>query len=429
MMVGVDGATTGILTLGEEAQAGLNNSPVPLNLAALSPDGIEQVGIGSYLVNVVSGCGECHSKSPAPTDYLTGGIVFPIPGPGNYSVVTRNLTPDPATGLKDTADQFLNSIRSGTDILNANESLLIEPWQVYRWQAQTDIKAMYAFLQVIPPVKNAYGSDNKPMVPPIPYPSSYTEGEVVRPLPPETDAMGNPNPDPNHILRGLAIVPLNVVHPTDAATLALFGQGSYIVNAEAGCGECHSNPARDMTMPNNLNTGGYLSGGQVFPVSLMGLGAQFGVTRSMSANLIGKTHGYFNNPAVTFEVFLETITLGIHAEDAAADAGSPAPLAYPMPWFRLKNMTPGDLLAVYTYLKWMATNDARTGANDKITQAAARYCTATSMCNPGESCNTMTNECVGRVCAVNTDCDACQTCPSGTCVAPAATSMCPLAGI
>jgi hypothetical protein len=102
-----------------------------------------------------------------------------------------------------------------------------------------------------------------------------------------------------------------------------------------------------------------------------------------------------------------------------------------MPWYIFRQMNLDDLEAIYTYMRWLAVNSPTTGAGDKATQSAARYCTANSGCvtAAGETCNMATNECIGRTCAVDSDCDACQTCTTTKCAAPAASSACVANGI
>ncbi len=113
---------------------GLEIAPVPLNLGGKSR---ELVGLGSYLVNVVAGCNDCHSAGPQVTyapggnpyfkgnqptvvnqsTYLGGGRNFGSLIPGTPEIVSRNLTPDrtgrPAGGL--TFAQFRHILRSGED--------------------------------------------------------------------------------------------------------------------------------------------------------------------------------------------------------------------------------------------------------------------------------------------------------------------------
>ncbi len=417
-----------IVTLSAHAQIGLANAPVPLALTGKTQAELEQIGQGAYIVATQSLCGDCHSKTPAPSDYLAGGVVLPI-GP-MLSVVSRNLTPDPATGLKDTVAQYIQATRNGADTLNGNSALIVHPWQYERWMATEDLEAIYSYLRVIPAISNTYAQDMKPMAPAVPFPGVYDEGQVVRPLPPEVDFMDAAVPDPGHILRGTAVNPIDVTPPTDPAQAALFGRGSYLINAEIGCSSCHSHPDRNYMSPTQaVNTSGFFAGGTVFAAA--SLAPLVGVVRSTSANLLGQNHGLFNQPGFSFQEFLTIVTEGIHAEDAVPDGGAPKPLAWPMPWSEFRHMGLDDLEAIYTYLSWVAQKAPTTGAADVPNRDAARYCTTATMCNPGETCNTTTNECVGRACAADTDCDTCQTCTavdggSGVCAAPATNDLCVL---
>jgi hypothetical protein len=419
-----------LLTLSERARRGLDIAPVPLNLTGKTAAQIEQIGIGSYMANALAECTSCHSPSPDPSKYFAGGVVFPL-GPG-LQVVSRNLTPDPGTGLKDTEDQFIQASRNGTDILNTGSALIFHPWQHHRWLSTDDLKAVYAFLQVIPPVSNTYAADNKPAAPPVTFPAKYNEGDVDRPLPPETDGTGQPVPDPDNVLRGLAIVPLDIPFPTDAAELTRFGRGSYIINAGAACAACHTNPDRDyQSATQKVQTAQYMTGGRVIPADPT-LQPLVKVVRSMSANLLGQNNGFFNASNISFQVFLTTITQGVHGTNVAADGTAP-PLNYPMPYREFRNLTLSDLEAVYTYFRYIAQTAPIVGANDKKTQHAARFCgTGGVQCAQGETCDSTTNECVGAACTSDSDCDACQTCvggPPGVCTAPAANSTCPALGL
>jgi cytochrome c553 len=419
---GADGGSSGdaspfLLALSERAQKGLAISPVPLALAGKTPAQIEQIGLGSYIVNAAAACGDCHT--PAPNKYLGGGVVLPLDAAGTQFVVTRNLTPDPTTGLKDTEAQYIQAERTGTDILNVGKALLVHPWQYERWMSTDDLKAIYAFLRVIPAVTNPYAADMKPTVPGLPAPTTYDEGDKTRALPPETDFLGQPVPDPNNVLRGLAIVPLDLAPPSNPTDLALYGRGSYLVNAVGACAGCHTNPERQMNATQSLNTAMLMTGGRVFPAGP--LAAVVKVQRSMSANLLGKTNGFFNKPGVDFQVFLQSITQGIHGDEIAG--GNPMPIVYPMPYTTIRKMTLGDLEAIYTYLHHLATNATTlVGPADKVTQEAARYCAAIGDCTgAGETCDMTAHECVGRVCNNPSDCDVCQKCASNKCAAyPAA---------
>jgi hypothetical protein len=146
-------------------EVGYHIAPVPLDLKHKNK---QLVGWGSYLVNAVGGCNDCHTSPPyAPggnpfqgereqinvEKYLAGGTPF---GPG---IVSRNLTPDanghPA-GL--TRQQFINAIRTGHDYESSdpNDLLQVMPWPVYRNMTDTDLKAIYEYLRSIPSLPNNY---------------------------------------------------------------------------------------------------------------------------------------------------------------------------------------------------------------------------------------------------------------------------------
>ncbi len=139
-------------------QIGFRIAPVPLDLKGKNRG---MVGLGSYLVNAVASCNDCHTcPNFAPghdpyvgqdarvnaENYLAGGRQF---GP----FTSRNLTPDadgnPA-GL--TAQEFLDTIRTGHPPDDPPGYLLqVMPWPVLRNQADRDLLSIYEFLRSIPP--------------------------------------------------------------------------------------------------------------------------------------------------------------------------------------------------------------------------------------------------------------------------------------
>lgn len=171
------------------ATRGLEIAPVPLNLVGKSR---ELVGLGSYLVNAVGGCNDCHSAGPQVTyapggnpyfkgnqptvvnqsTYLGGGRNFGSLIPGTPEIVSRNLTPDrtgrPAGGL--TFAQFRHTLRTGEDLdhLHPNCSstvttncfpasqpfngdlLQVMPWPLYQTLRDRDLRAIYEYLRAVP---------------------------------------------------------------------------------------------------------------------------------------------------------------------------------------------------------------------------------------------------------------------------------------
>jgi hypothetical protein len=144
-------------------ERGYKISPVQLNTKNKSHD---KVGLGSYLVNAVGSCNDCHTcpsyrpghnpylGEPKPwinsANYLAGGVPF---GP----FTSANLTPDsnghPA-GL--TLGQFIHTIRTGKDPHpepNHPPLLQVMPWPVLRNMTDDDLEAIYAYLSAVPPAQ------------------------------------------------------------------------------------------------------------------------------------------------------------------------------------------------------------------------------------------------------------------------------------
>ena len=135
---------------------------VPLTDTAL-------INQGKYLVSV-SGCNDCHT-SKVMTDqgpaldsnlYLAGhpaALGLPpadaVKGPWGTSFAA-NLTPD-STGIGMwTEAQFIRAFQHGdAKGIAGNRKLLPPmPWQVYQQMKPEDVRAIFAYLKSIPPVKN-----------------------------------------------------------------------------------------------------------------------------------------------------------------------------------------------------------------------------------------------------------------------------------
>jgi cytochrome c553 len=80
-----------------------------------------------------------------------------------------NLTPDPETGIKRryTEASFMKTLRTGKK--PEGEDLLPPmPWELYKIMPDEDLKALYAYLQTIPPIKNNVKSGAAPAKPAAP---------------------------------------------------------------------------------------------------------------------------------------------------------------------------------------------------------------------------------------------------------------------
>lgn len=145
------------------AQQGLAISPIPVN-AGFGKTRL-LVGLGSYLVNAVAGCSDCHTNPPFAeggdpyrgqpakantANFLAGGVKF---GP----FTSRNLTPDPArnnlpAGM--TLEQFLHVMHTGEDLSKLHPQispqLQVMPWPIYAKMNDRDLHAIYLYLSALP---------------------------------------------------------------------------------------------------------------------------------------------------------------------------------------------------------------------------------------------------------------------------------------
>jgi mono/diheme cytochrome c family protein len=142
---------------------------------------------GEYLVNLM-GCLDCHTpRGPdgrpmtpftlaghppeAPVAVYQGGFLgsFALTntswaGPWGVSFA-RNLTPDPDTGLgRWTEADFIKAARTGQ---KPNGALILPPmpWPSLAHATEADLKAMWAYLQSLPPIKNAVPVNVPPPAP------------------------------------------------------------------------------------------------------------------------------------------------------------------------------------------------------------------------------------------------------------------------
>jgi mono/diheme cytochrome c family protein len=149
-------------------------------------DAKAQIQRGEYLV-IAGGCHDCHSPKvftpkgpePDPARLLSG---FPadaklpeipdgIIGPDNWGglftsdltawvgpwgvTFGANLTPDEQTGLGLwTEDLFIKTMRTGKHMGAGRDILPPMPWFNYAKLSEDDLKAMFAYLRTLKPVKN-----------------------------------------------------------------------------------------------------------------------------------------------------------------------------------------------------------------------------------------------------------------------------------
>jgi mono/diheme cytochrome c family protein len=146
----------------------------------------QQIRRGEYLVNY-GGCHDCHTpktltpQGPVPdkTRLLAGhpadaalpAVPPGLVGPNQWGALTNNdltawvgawgtsfaanLTPDPDTGLgRWTPEQFIKTMRTGKHFGVGRPVLPPMPWFDLAVLTDADLKAVFAYLQSIKPIKN-----------------------------------------------------------------------------------------------------------------------------------------------------------------------------------------------------------------------------------------------------------------------------------
>lgn len=120
----------------------------------------DKVAYGGYLVNSAA-CMDCHTpmeKGQFRMDQLfAGGFLFDM---GAFKVNSANLTPDSSTGIGAwTEEMFLSRFTSRRDsasiYFNPGRNNTIMPWTLFSKMDDYDIKAIYAYLRTLKPVKNS----------------------------------------------------------------------------------------------------------------------------------------------------------------------------------------------------------------------------------------------------------------------------------
>ena len=139
----------------------INTIPKKAELVAM-PSKDNVLDYGKYLVNAAA-CAECHTnaikgKKVEGVDYA-GGREFVFPQ--GKKIVSANITPDNETGLGYwTEATFVNKFKSFSDrsklqdYKSPKDYQSIMPWSMYAGLDTTDLKAMFAYLQTLKPIKN-----------------------------------------------------------------------------------------------------------------------------------------------------------------------------------------------------------------------------------------------------------------------------------
>ena len=143
----------------------IRSVPEPVTQPVPPPDLSTQLKRGAFLVDVAA-CGECHTPvdrgQPLPNMAFSGGQVFEGPW-GN--VASANLTPDPSGIPYYDEALFVQAIRTG--YVKARSLNQIMPWHAYRGMTDEDLRAIFAYLKTLKPVKHYVDNADSPTLCPI----------------------------------------------------------------------------------------------------------------------------------------------------------------------------------------------------------------------------------------------------------------------
>jgi mono/diheme cytochrome c family protein len=168
---------------GQQAGEGSMQS-TPETAKQSTPETAKPVDRGKYLV-AIGGCGDCHTpwkmgaNGPEPdmAKMLSGHpqefTLPPPPDAGNTPWImsgaatntayagpwgisfAANLTPDMETGFAVwTEEMFVQAMRTGKSKGAGRPIMPPMPWPAYSHMTDEDLKAVFAYLQTIPPIKN-----------------------------------------------------------------------------------------------------------------------------------------------------------------------------------------------------------------------------------------------------------------------------------
>ncbi len=146
----------------------INSLPRPITAPVPAPDMSTPERKGEYLVRMAV-CAECHTPSDDRGNKLPGldfAGGFPLPDlVAGHTVSSANLTPDPSGIPYYDEALFIQTIRTGRVIARELDDMM--PWVAYRNLTDDDLKAMFAYLKSLKPVKHTVDNSLPPTLCPI----------------------------------------------------------------------------------------------------------------------------------------------------------------------------------------------------------------------------------------------------------------------
>jgi mono/diheme cytochrome c family protein len=290
--------------------------------AAAADAGLDPVlARGEYLVNAVAVCGDCHTPrigiTPDETRFLAGSPTFVdiMPGVDGMGLIpSKNLTPDPETGLGDWTDEEIkNAFLNGVDI-DGEPLFGIMPYYVLHNMSDADADAIVAYLRSIPAV----------------------EQEI-----PEREELGFPvvtaDPVP------AAMIPDTTLEASDEDYDAAV-QGKYLAGNIGICMECHTAATKGEPIP--IDVTALFAGGRVFVSEQLGVPVPPFPDEIVSRNITPDKTGIQGFTAEQVRTVLKQGT------DDDGDGICPPMPSGPMGAFA--NLTDEDALAIGVYITTIA---------------------------------------------------------------------------
>lgn len=137
----------------------------PITEPVPPPDTSTPVARGKYLVTLAS-CSDCHTPTQQgqPMTHLAFGGGTSLKGPWG-DVNTANITPD-ASGISYYDEAlFIQTLRTGQ--IGARKLSSIMPWGYFRNLTDYDLKAIFAYLRTLPPVRHRVDNTEVPTACPV----------------------------------------------------------------------------------------------------------------------------------------------------------------------------------------------------------------------------------------------------------------------
>lgn len=138
----------------------IQSAPQPVAAPVQPPDMSDAVKRGEYLATLAA-CVDCHTPKdegqPLAGMDFAGGFIMNEPG---RKVASANITPD-ATGISYYDEAlFVTLMRTGH--VKARTLSPIMPWSTYRNMTDEDLKAIFAYLRTLKPVRHQVDNTERP---------------------------------------------------------------------------------------------------------------------------------------------------------------------------------------------------------------------------------------------------------------------------